>query len=105
MFNASGCNSPEEVDSACVYLSNDEIKLPPSFTIFPNPTITNINIALLPHQKGMFTIFDVNGKVVHQEMIQEGRNNIDISGLNAGFYIYQIQVENEAIESGKFIKL
>ncbi len=38
-------------------------------------------------------------------MIQEGRNDIDISQLKAGCYIYQIQVESEAIESGKFIKL
>lgn len=72
--------------------------------VWPNPA-RNLLIVEYTNQKGILSIFDVNGKVVHQEMIQEGRNDIDISGLNAGFYIYQIQVESEAIESGKFIKL
>lgn len=70
----------------------------------PNPA-NNLLIVEYTNQKGILSIFDVNGKIVHQEMIQEGRNNIDISRLNAGFYIYQIKVESEAIESGKFIKL
>lgn len=77
-----------------------------SISVFPIPSSHYLNIESdISLENAIISIYEMSGRLVHQERIEEGRNDIDISGLNAGIYIYQIQVGSEAIESGKFIKL
>jgi hypothetical protein len=56
-------------------------------------------------QEGELSILDINGRMMLWQKIDKGRNNINVSHLPAGFYFYQIRLQNQKTESGKFIKL
>lgn len=82
--------------------STSEIHKIMSFTLYPNPSYSELNIAL-PSSQSPFkvNIYDVNGKLV---MKIANQIKIDISSLSSGlYYIQLIQAENDY--RTKFIKL
>jgi hypothetical protein len=103
--NAIGCNSQEEIDSACVYLSDNEIHHKPAFSIYPNPSSTAITISTptMPEKNTTLTMIDITGKEVLKFEKMQKQNVIDISGLPQGVYI--VRVSNErTVQVTKFIK-
>jgi hypothetical protein len=72
--------------------------------VYPNP-VRSLLCVEFTNQKGIFSLIDLNGRIVKQAMIHKGRNDVDISNLSAGFFIYRIQINNQEFESGKIIKL
>lgn len=75
---------------------------------YPNPVQEQLNI-VFPQPiiiESYCRIFDLNGRVVKQERILEGSNEIhlDCRSLSSGMYIYQIKSNNGAYAGGKFIK-
>jgi hypothetical protein len=108
--NAPGCNSPEEVEAACA-VSVDEISLPESFSIFPNPANNRLTIQLsLEKPEPLCVILlNVSGQqmaVVADERIKAGeyKSELDISNWPAGVYCCQVQIGNEMVTK-KIIKL
>jgi hypothetical protein len=77
-----------------------------SVEVYPIPVNDILTVELdKSNEKSSISIFNVSGQLVHQNLIRGGRNIIDISHLTAGFYFYQIRLNNQETESGKFIKL
>jgi hypothetical protein len=72
--------------------------------VWPNPTRGKLKVENM-EDDGMISIYELNGKLLHQQQIHRGPNQVDIQNLKAGFLIYQIDFNNELRESGKIIKL
>jgi len=103
--NATGCNSQEEVDSACIYLLTDEINLSPSFAIYPNPSATTITISMstTPNKNTFMTIYNIDGQQLLSHQIAEQQAVVDVSGLPQGVYFVRVADES-AVQVGKFVK-
>lgn len=71
--------------------------------IYPNPVKNVFQIENLT-EKSDLKIFDLSGKVVFQQEIHPSAENVDISFLNSGLYLYGIFKEDKRIKTGKLIK-
>lgn len=75
------------------------------FSIYPNPNDGNFTLSyhsLSPNSQ--FLIKDVLGRTIYTHYIYsiEGKETIDVSGLNNGIYFYQFTNSSETME-GKFV--
>jgi len=100
-YNATGCDSIAEVDSACAYLSNSEVNLQSAFRLYPNPTSTNITIET-PAQSQL-SILNLHGQELITRQITEPKTQIDISSLPAGVYFVRLTGER-TVKVGKIVK-
>lgn len=73
-----------------------------SVKAFPNPATSSLTIES-DLTSGDFRIIDISGRVVMNQTYTNGRNQIDVSGLNSGMYILQIN-DTSGNYQGKFIK-
>jgi hypothetical protein len=86
--NAPGCNSPEEVQAACVVYVEDIVSSD-QYSLFPNPADKTVTIS---SKKGL----DIEEVVIYtqtgQKVLQAKpvNNNLDISKLPPGMYIVEI---------------
>jgi len=108
--NAPGCNSPEEVEEACI-TSVEEINTECTFTFIPNPLKSNavITYTLNENSHVSLNILDLSGRLVVplvNEVQQQGEQKIDfnIARLPAGIYFCVLKT-NEEIQTRKIIKL
>jgi len=88
-------------ESVSNYIFN-EIK----FNIYPNPTTDILNIQYKENvpENTSLTIYDVSGKQVLNKLAENSNlNQINLSNLNSGVYILQIEGSNIS-QSFKFIK-
>ncbi len=108
--NASGCNSPEEVEDACIGVSIEELINENSFTISPNPLESTAIVQYSLHQNSLVSlkIFDLSGRLVVSlvnEYQQQGEQKIEFNstGLPAGIYFCTL-FTNHGIQTTKLIK-
>lgn len=103
--NATGCNSHQEVDSACVYLSNGEMIIKPAFFISPNPASATITIATpaTSNNNTFATIFNISGQQFIKHRITEKETVLDVSGLVSGVYFVRV-TDDKTVQVGKFVK-
>jgi hypothetical protein len=87
-LNASGCNSQQEVETACAAVGIETLDSESSFTIYPNPAITNITIET--PTTGILSISSLDGKVILQQEISGPITNIDIKDLPKGVYAVRL---------------
>jgi len=101
--NEAGCNSPEEVEEACL-TTIEEIETGNGIKIIPNPSNDKINISSsaitgVTH----LAIFNANGEKVVEKQLTDTETQIDISALPRGVYFVRVQDE-KIVEVGKIIK-
>jgi predicted extracellular nuclease len=60
----------------------------PSVMVFPNPTA---NILVLEGSDAVYTLRDLQGRVVLHGRHKEGRNELDLSGLASGNYLLRVE--------------
>jgi len=63
-------------------------------TVYPNPAINNITIETL--QKSIMEILNIQGQSILQQQIQQGKTDVDISGLAKGVYILRLNNNDKA---------
>ncbi|WP_343680892.1 T9SS type A sorting domain-containing protein [Chryseobacterium arthrosphaerae] len=97
-FTTSGYILPEY---ACQALSTKEIKKEQPVSIYPNPVSDFLNISLKGNKEEKVEIYNMEGRKVIDAAVGNGRNQINVSGLQPGSYI--ITIKNLEI-SAKFIK-
>lgn len=72
---------------------------------YPNPggDMMNIRTGL---QNAALTVFDINGRKIHEEKITDNITSIDASGWKSGTYIWKLETENgkSIIEEGMWVK-
>jgi hypothetical protein len=73
-----------------------------TISIYPNPATDNIYIVLPEHvSNALFTLYDMQGKaLIHREI--NNRDEVSVSGLAAGIYVYSVRTEKESYQ-GKLI--
>jgi hypothetical protein len=102
--NSSGCDSLQEVKTACESFSLDDLTNYDELSIYPNPSSTQINIeAANTTCKFQFSIFNLNWQKLIQGQITEPRTVIDIGMLPGGMYFVRITTER-SVMVGKFVK-
>ena len=105
--NGSGCNSLQEVETACAYLSYRLVGVRSGFSIYPSPSSTQITIELplVPTSKQSTSLFlySVNGKQLITRQITEQKTMVDVAGLQQGIYFVKI-ILYDGVMVGKFVK-
>ncbi|MCD4695406.1 MAG: T9SS type A sorting domain-containing protein [Bacteroidales bacterium] len=110
--NATGCNSPEEVEEACdSIISINEIKLKDTFIISPNPLESSAIIEYTLHHNSHVTlkILNFSGRVVNilvNDFQQQGEQKVifNVIALPPGIYFCVLKTK-EGIQTTKIIKL
>lgn len=65
------------------------------FSMYPNPATDQVNVDLGTISNPMIRIFDLSGKVVHSTVVSgNGLQTIDVSNINQGLYIVEVQGDN-----------
>jgi len=109
--NAPGCNSPEEVDSACVYVSVREFTAEVQSEVYPNPISTSAVLEYDLREPAMvsLTVYNHLGQqietLVNQHQ-QQGKHQAiwNPEELPAGIYFYRLQA-GEQQATGKMVVL
>jgi hypothetical protein len=99
--NATGCNSVEEVDTACVHLLSGDAHNLTTFSLYPNPASTTITIETTA--KGSLSIHNTSGQQLLQQDITGPATTIDVGNLPGGVYFVRLSWEKN-VSVGKFIK-
>ena len=78
-----------------------------AFKLYPNP---NNGMMILEYMvkegvSGVFSIYDVSGRMVKQQNLNSGTNKVEIdaSNLNAGAYYYTVKVNGDRMKAEKLI--
>lgn len=72
--------------------------------IYPNPATDRIIIENIDAQQGdMISIYDSRGRVIMNQSLKHGRNEIDISGLTEGLFFIKVEDEQGMLVN-KFVK-
>jgi len=110
--NASGCNSPEEVQEACDSITSvEKLNSEEKFTISPNPCSDELTITWYQPEAGhtSIEIYNSMGKrieVVVSSLFSVGdlQYHWNADGLKSGVYYIKLQVNN-SLSIKKIIKL
>jgi hypothetical protein len=72
--------------------------------VYPNPG-DKLNVRVgKQHEKWIFSLYDLNGRLLLQRTSKRLDEGIDVSSISVGTYIYKITNTNGLYESGKWIK-
>lgn len=105
--NLTGCNTTEEIDSACAHLYVNEESENQAFTISPNPAGATLFVNLSGSGKSVHVIleiFDADGQLVYSVPEYITGAVIDISFLKTGTYLVRSR-DGNSISYGKLIKI
>ncbi len=73
--------------------------------LFPNPTSgqVSLDIDLLQHRSGLFQVFNMSGRAVHTELLNNRQLSyqLDLSSLPVGMYFYGVRTNIGVIGQGK----
>ena len=58
--------------------------------LYPNPCTDIIKYDLTPFTQSTLSIYDISGSILGQRKIISNENEVDVSFLNPGAYIFQI---------------
>lgn len=109
--NASGCNSPEEVEEACLSVYIEDANLSEEqLNIYPNPVFDRLTISGLKNntENLILRIFGSDGAILGQQQLSspssgEQEVRIDMGPLPAGMYFIQLQ-SGDKVFTKKVIK-
>lgn len=101
--DSNGCVGP--LDPQCQASAGvAEVPLPRAEgpQVYPNPTtgVLKINIG----NSAKIIIQDLTGRLVHSASLQAGTQELNLSALPAGMYLYQIQTQSDSAFSGKIVR-
>lgn len=76
-------------------------------TLFPNPVEDYLLVTLGEYipQHGQMIIYDISGRPIHTQRIYYGQNNVDMSGFEAGMYVWKMLDGKVEIKTGKVVKI
>ncbi len=75
--------------------------------IYPNPVAERLNIHLseVHSEQIEFILFNSNGQLIETNQLNNLKNEIFISELESGMYLYQVRNKNEVLKTGQLIKV
>lgn len=77
-----------------------------NYTIYPNPldNFATIDLSGLEQKYAALQIYNSLGQSVYKGKIEDGRNALDLSGLDQGIYLVKIIYNGSKIKTSKLIK-
>lgn len=88
--------------------NDDLLKVKTEISIYPNPTTDFVNINMkgfeLENGQTSYQLYDLNGRLIEQNTINQDEMKISLNNLNSSIYIIQVSVKNEVYKSFKIIK-
>jgi len=73
-------------------------------TVYPNPTIGELNIQNNSTQLFQFSLYNTLGETIISKSLTNKTSRIDLSDYSDGIYFYKICFESGKTENGKVIK-
>ncbi len=93
--NMNGCTQSKIISityKPCVNSLNNHLES--KFSIFPNPSMGDINIESMDIINDQIYLFDIKGRMVYQSLFTGRKHNIDAQTLKKGVYILKIKTES-----------
>jgi len=80
--------------------------LAPTFevSVFPNPSSSVLNIKAVAFEQVSFVLYDVNGKLVAENMLTSELTSIEVSHLSTGNYTLVLKNDSHLLKTVKLIK-
>lgn len=73
---------------------------------WPNPFGERLSVALSANLRSpVFRLYDMTGRLVREERLAFGLNDIETGGLAAGMYFWSVEARGEVVKSGKVVKM
>jgi len=76
--------------------------------VFPNPTSDFVNVNMegyeLENGQRSYKIYDIQGKLLKQNKIEDAETQISLSNFRTSIYILLVYVDNKVVETFKIIK-
>ena len=72
-------------------------------SIYPNPGNNMLNISTTL-KNACVEVYDINGRLVHNQEITESITTINTKNWSDGIYLWEVIVNGKEVESGKWIK-
>lgn len=87
--NASGCNSQQEVEDACVWVGIDEEKLAGSISVYPNPCTSGIKVEISYSPQNMIhlSLLNTSGQEILYHQVCDSETELNLGNLPSGIYI------------------
>jgi len=80
----------------------DEFEFEGDFAVYPNPASDYLNVVAEEEIRSI-RLYSLDGRLLQEMSVQGMSEQLDISRLNAGLYIVELQTEEELLQE-KFIK-
>lgn len=74
-------------------------------SIYPNPSSEEINIKTNDFNNTSYTLYDLNGKVVLQNILNQNISTIKVNHLAPGKYILSLRKDNQLLKTFNLIKI
>ena len=74
------------------------------FSFYPNPNNGIIKFELM-EDKAQIIVRTITGKEVYRQIVQKGKNQLDISSIAANTYFVEISIDGKPSQFEKVIKL
>nr|MBK9652932.1 T9SS type A sorting domain-containing protein [Bacteroidota bacterium] len=102
--DSDGCESTSNVILITSFFENENSEL--ANAVWPNPAneILFINPNLLSNRNIIFEIYDMQGRIILQQMLSNNKNSINIALLATSVYSYRIMTQEKIIAQGRIVK-
>lgn len=74
-------------------------------SIYPNPSSEEINIKTNDFNNTSYTLYDLNGKVVLQNLLNQNISTIKVNHLAPGKYILSLRKDKQLLKTFNLIKI
>ncbi len=86
----------------CTYTTVEENK-DSEIALYPNPGNNTLNICTTL-QNACVEVYDINGRLVHNQEITDNVTSINVESWPSGAYLWKVVANGKEAESGKWIK-
>ena len=75
-----------------------------NFRVYPNPTQNQVTIELENAGNTVFKLYDAAGRLMQENKLIAGNNEISTSQLTPGVFMYTLSQSQAIIQTGKIVK-
>jgi hypothetical protein len=98
-----GWSAPVYFDFATNTLGTSSFELASKLSIFPNPATKNVTIQFIDLNNPTLQVYDIKGRVLLNQNLNNTSNTIDISGLPSGMYLFKV-TSDQGTATSKVVK-
>lgn len=99
---SEGVQQPYEIS---VVTSNNEISGTISYNVYPNPTVSGVNLAVSENTGDMnVQLFDTQGKLIAEQKINSSVTSIPMEKLATGTYLLSVSTNKKINRTFRIVK-